>query len=120
MIQYKAVTSGNTYKGDLIPIHCLLGSCVGVLLYNENTIGLTHGLTPSQVYTQINNITRNLDDTFKVILLGGMKGSIGTANSISGKKALKGIRYEDRSGEAVVITVSDNKEIKIRKIKNKT
>jgi hypothetical protein len=119
MIQYKAVTSGNTYMGEYKPLHCLLGSCVGVLIYNENTIGLTHGLTPSQVYTQISNITRNLDDTFRVILLGGMKGSIGDANSISGKKALKGIRYEDRSGEAGVITVSDKNEIKIRKIKER-
>lgn len=100
----KTIYSGLSHFGKLIDddFHCVLGSCVGLLYFNEETVGITHGRLPKEVTSQIKEISKNITN-HKLVLYGGMNGQIGDMNINAARNELRGIEYEDNTGYSVTI-----------------
>lgn len=113
----KTILPGTMYFGKLQDLHCVLGSCVGVVIVTEDTIGITHGNLPENTADLINSILKDFVCPLDVTLAGGMRGRIGRANIKAAKKVLRehGIIYKDMTGKACKIVVH-NGELDIKHI----
>ena len=109
---------GDHCFGDLgsSNFHCILGSCVGLLYFNKNTIGITHGRLPKEITKQIEEALQNITN-HNIYLYGGMSGQIGDMNINAARNALKNVRYTNNTGNSVKIVTTDG-TIKISIIKD--
>jgi hypothetical protein len=118
MKELNSVAAGDTFFGDINTndVYCILGSCVGLLYFNEDTIGITHGRLPTDVTPQIEDALKNVTN-HTLVLYGGMEGQIGDMNINAARNALRGVKYQDKTGHAVTVKNTEGLII-IEKIKD--